>query len=128
MGAALLFFAADFLWLGYVASGFYRSQIGAMLAPEPNMVAAVGFYAIYVVGIVLFAVTPGLVAGSWTTALLWGALFGFFCYATYDFTNLATLKDWPATVTFVDLSWGTALTAAASVAGFFAARLVGGEG
>ncbi|GLK55717.1 putative membrane protein [Methylopila capsulata] len=111
-----------------MASGFYRSQIGAMLAPEPNMVAAAGFYALYVIGIVLFAVTPGLVAGSWTTALLWGALFGFFCYATYDFTNLATLKDWPATVTIVDLSWGTTLTGAAAVAGFFAARLVGGEG
>lgn len=108
------FFIIDMLWLGVVARGFYQSQLAQFLGPV-NWPAAIIFYLIYIVGILIFAVVPGLTAGSLSKVLILGALFGFFTYATYDFTNLATLKDWPLTVVLVDVAWGAVLSA--SVAG-----------
>jgi len=108
------FFLIDMIWLGTVATKFYQSQIGFLLGPV-NWVAAIIFYLLYIVGIIIFAVSPALEAGSLSKALVLGALFGFFAYATYDFTNLATIKDWPILVTVVDIIWGTVLTS--SVAG-----------
>lgn len=108
------FFIIDMIWLGTVAPKFYQSQIGFLLGPV-NWTAAIIFYLIYIVGIIFFAVGPALEAGSLSKAILLGAMFGFFAYATYDFTNLATVKDWPVLVTVVDLLWGTVLTG--SVAG-----------
>jgi len=125
IATAVTFLAIDFIWLGYLAHGFYRAQIGHLLADQFNMAAAVGFYLIYLVGVMIFAVSPAIRSGQWTDALLYGALFGFFCYATYDMTNLATLKGWPLTVTLVDLVWGAALTGIASTAGYFAASRFG---
>ncbi|ODR99138.1 hypothetical protein AUC69_09415 [Methyloceanibacter superfactus] len=126
IAAAAGFLLLDFLWLGFVAKGFYRQEIGALLLDQFNMVAAIGFYLVFVVGIVIFAVLPALQTGSWKTALLYGALFGFFTYATYDMTNLATLKGWSLSVTFVDIAWGTLLTGTASLLGYAAARAVSG--
>jgi uncharacterized membrane protein len=97
------------IWLGFVATKFYQSQIGFLLGPV-NWPAAIVFYLLYIVGIIIFAVSPALEAQSLGKAMLLGALFGFFAYATYDFTNLATIKDWPILVTVVDLIWGTVLT------------------
>ncbi|MEM1307807.1 MAG: DUF2177 family protein, partial [Pseudomonadota bacterium] len=77
---------------------------------------------VYCIGIVIFAVAPALTSGQWTTAALYGALFGFFCYATYDMTNLATLRDWPLRMSLVDIAWGTVLTGFAATSGFFATR------
>ncbi|MCA9359982.1 DUF2177 family protein [Candidatus Nomurabacteria bacterium] len=108
------FFIIDMIWLGTLATKFYQSQIGFLLGPV-NWVAAIVFYLIYIVGIIIFAVNPALEAGSLGKAIMLGALFGFFAYATYDFTNLATIKDWPVLVTVVDIIWGTILTS--SVAG-----------
>lgn len=122
-GAAALFFAVDFIWLGFVAIGFYRSEIGHLLLDKPNMVAAGAFYLFYVVGIVGFAVLPALNANSWVWALVAGVALGLLAYGTYDFTNLATLKDWSWKVTVVDLIWGGAITGGAAVAGYFAAKL-----
>lgn len=122
-GAAALFFAVDFIWLGFVAIGFYRSEIGHLLLDKPNMTAAVVFYLFYVVGIVGFAVLPAINANSWVWALVAGVALGLIAYGTYDFTNLATLKDWSWKVTAVDLIWGGAITGAAAVAGYFAAKL-----
>ena len=119
--AATVLLVGDMLWLGLVAKSFYRDQIGYVLAPDPMIGVAVLFYALYLVGIVIFAVTPGLRDASWTSALLFGGLFGFFAYATYDLTNLATIKNWPWILAPVDLAWGTVLTAAASTAGYAAA-------
>lgn len=116
-----VFFLIDMVWLGFVARNFYREQIGHLLG-DVNWVAAVIFYLIYIVGIVLFAINPAIKSGSWTTALLFGALFGFFAYATYDFTNLATLKDWPILVTIVDIVWGTVLTGVVATGGYLLAR------
>lgn len=116
-----IFFAIDMLWLGVVARGFYQSQLAAFLGPV-NWPAAVIFYLIYIVGILIFAVVPALESGSLMRALIFGALFGFFAYATYDMTNLATLKDWPLTVVIVDIFWGTVLTGAVAAGSFLAAR------
>ena len=104
-----VFFAIDMLWLGYAARNFYKTQLHALLSPEVNWTAAFLFYFIYIAGILFFAVRPALEAGSLARACLFGALFGFFTYATYDLTNLATLRDWPVLVTVVDIAWGTVL-------------------
>lgn len=103
-----VFFLIDMLWLGFVANSFYQSKLAHLLGPV-NWPAAILFYLIYIVGIIFFAVAPALDAGSLTKALLLGAAFGFFTYATYDFTNLATLKDWPLSVVIVDVLWGMVL-------------------
>lgn len=104
-----VFFAIDMLWLGYLARNFYKTQLQHLLSPEVNWPAAFLFYFIYIAGILFFAVRPGLSAQSLGVACLYGALFGFFTYATYDLTNLATLTNWPIKVVVVDIAWGTLL-------------------
>jgi uncharacterized membrane protein len=114
----------DFLWLTNTSGPVYHRAVGAVMAENPNMTAAVAFYLIYIVGILIFAVRPALASGDWRTAAIFGALFGFFAYATYDMTNLATLKVWSLRVSLIDMAWGTVLTAtAASVAAYAAIRL-----
>lgn len=115
---AVVFFGLDLLWLGTVATGFYKEKLGSLMAERPNIAAAGVFYAAYVVGIVIFAEMRGFETGSWVSALVWGALFGFFAYATYNMTNYATLKDYPAVLAAVDLAWGTVLTAVSAAAGY----------
>lgn len=112
--AALIMAGLDFLWLNLTVEPLYHRALGAMLAEQPYMPAAVAFYLIYVLGIVVFAVWPALDSGDWRTALLRGAAFGFFAYATYDLTNLATLKVWSLKVSLIDMAWGTVLTATAA--------------
>ena len=115
------FFFVDMLWLGLVATKFYKSQIGFLLGPV-NWVAAIIFYLLYIVGIIIFAVHPALVSGSLGKVALLGALFGFFAYATYDLTNLATVKDWPLLVTIVDIVWGTVLTGTVAALSYILAK------
>ena len=110
----IAFFAIDMVWLGLVARGFYQQHLGFLLRSSPNWTAAIVFYLLFVLGILVFVVVPGLQAGSTKKVLLLGALFGVITYATYDLTNLATLKDWPLLVTVVDLMWGTTLGASVS--------------
>lgn len=104
-----VFFAIDLLWLGVVAKGLYQKNLAHLLSPTVNWPAALIFYGIYIVGILLFAVRPALAEQSLSQAAIWGALFGFFTYATYDLTNLATLRDWPINVVIIDIAWGTVL-------------------
>jgi len=120
-----VFFAIDMVWLGLVAKNFYRSQIGFLMTPNINWLAAIIFYLLFVAGLVLFVITPAIEKGSLTHALLFGALFGLIAYATYDLTNLATLKDWPLLVTIVDLAWGAVLAASVSTATYFIASKIG---
>lgn len=122
-GSAILFFTLDFLWLGFLAIGFYRSEIGQLLLDRPNFVAAGAFYLFYVAGIVGFAVLPALNAQSWIWALLAGVALGLIAYGTYDMTNLATLTGWSWKVSLVDMLWGGALSGLAALAGYWAARL-----
>ena len=122
LATAVVFFGIDYVWLTRVAGSFYRDHVGALMADEVNYAVAGAFYAVYVVGIVIFAVNPALKSGSWQDALIYGLLFGFFAYATYDFTNLATLRDWPVIVTIVDVTWGTFITGVSAWAGYLIAR------
>ena len=112
--AALIMAGLDFLWLSLTVEPFYQRALGAVLAEKPYMPAAVAFYLIYVLGIVVLAVWPALDSGDWRTALVRGAAFGFFAYATYDLTNLATLKVWSLKVSLIDMAWGTFLTGTAA--------------
>ena len=114
-----VFFAIDMIWLGLVAKKFYAKQIGFLMTPSINWVAAFIFYFIFIGGLVVFVITPAIEKGSWTHVLIFGALFGFITYATYDLTNLATLKDWPLMVTIVDLIWGAVLAASVSTITYF---------
>ena len=112
--------ALDFLWLGAVARNFYREGIGHLMASSVNIGAAAAFYLLYPIGLVVFAVLPS--GGDWLRALALGALFGLFCYGTYDLTSLAILKDWPLSVTLVDIAWGAAVSAAGASAGAWVLR------
>lgn len=115
----------DAAWLGYVAPSFYKKHIGFLLADKPNWPAAVAFYLIFVLGVTMFVVYP-----AWTHAYgllkigLLGALFGLVTYATYDLTNQATIKNWPFTVTVVDILWGATLTSAVSLVAVILLRRV----
>ena len=109
-----VFFVIDMVWLGLVAKKFYTSQIGSLMKKDINWSAAITFYLLFIGGLVLFVILPAVQSASWTHALLFGAFFGLITYATYDLTNLATLKNWPLAVTLVDLAWGTSLGALVS--------------
>lgn len=117
----VVFFLIDMVWLGVVAKGFYRKHLGPMLSPKVNWLAAILFYLLFIVGLLVLAIKPALLHGRPVEALLLGALLGLISYATYDLTNLATLKDWPLVVTVVDLVWGTVLGGSVS----FVSALVG---
>jgi len=120
----LVFFAIDFIWLKFVATKFYSTKIGHLMASKPKLVPALIFYLIFVVGIIIFAVLPGYESQNiWKTIFL-GALFGMLSYSTYDLTNLATLKNWPTSVTIIDIIWGTSVSVITSVAGYLIATLL----
>lgn len=125
--ALIVFLALDLAWLGWVARGFYRAQLGGLLSPDVRWGAAILFYLLFVAAVVVFAVMPALERASLTRAIVSGGFFGLVAYAAYDLTNLATLRDFPAVMAVVDMAWGTFLTAATAAAGYlFAARAVGG--
>ncbi len=119
---AIVFCGLDFIWLGFVAKGYYQAQVGALLLDKPNLPVAAMFYALYVVGVLVFAVMPALDAGSWSKALFQGALFGLFAYATYDLTNLATLKGWSTGLALLDMAWGAVVSGVSATAGFLVTR------
>lgn len=116
-----VFVVIDLVWLGVVAKGFYRSELGSLMADPIKAGPAAAFYLIFPAGIVLFAILPAFETSGLTRAALLGAAFGFFAYATYDLSNWATLRGWPATLTLIDIAWGTALTAIAATAGAWTA-------
>jgi uncharacterized membrane protein len=114
-GIAFVFFLViDLIWLGLIAKNLYQRQIGHLMSDSVNWAAAIIFYLLFIVGLVYFAILPAVNDGEWLRALALGAFFGFITYATYDLTNLATLKDWPIQITLIDLAWGTFLGASIS--------------
>lgn len=121
---AVVFFAVDMLWLGLIAKNIYRKYLGDFLSDQVNWTAAVIFYLLFIVGISIFAIYPSVQKDSLANAVFLGALFGFFTYATYDLTNLATLKDWPLQIVFIDIAWGACLTAIVSTAGFYIVKIM----
>lgn len=112
--AFAVFFAIDMVWLVLVARKFYSQQLGFLMTSQINWVAAILFYLLFIGGLVVFVITPAVQQNSWSQALLMGALFGLVSYATYDLTNLATIKDWPLLITVVDLIWGMVLAGSVS--------------
>lgn len=124
LAAGAIMGVLDFIWLGFVAKKLYYGEMGKILLEKPNMAPALLFYAIYVVGVVAFVITPALEKGSWVYALGYGALFGFVAYATYDLTNLATLKGFSSKIVVIDLVWGAALTAVVSVGAYVIVKAV----
>lgn len=116
------FLAIDIVWLAVVARGFYRRQVGFLLSDQPNWWAAIAFYLLFVAGLLVFAVVPGIQAGSLRRTLLLAGFFGLVTYATYDLTNLATVKNWPWVVTLVDMVWGVLLSMSVSCVAYFAGR------
>ena len=110
--ALAIFFSIDLLWLGVIAKNLYRDQIGFLMVDQIRWVPAILFYVLYLVGLVLFAIWPAHKESSASTALMYGALFGFIAYATYDLTNLATLKGWPIKIVIYDMIWGAFISGA----------------
>lgn len=125
-GAAIAFVLLDAVWLSLMSSQIYKPLLGEIMIDGVRWAPAISFYLIYLAGIVLFAVAPGLRSGEWSSSAKLGACLGFVAYATYDLTNQATLIVWPVQITLLDLAWGTFVTAAAATAGFFAGALVKG--
>lgn len=120
----IVFLIIDLTWLGFIAKDLYRKYLGSFLAENVNWPAALIFYLLYIVGISIFAIYPAVNKDSVFNAILLGGLFGLFAYATYDLTNLATLKDWPLTIVFIDIVWGVVLTASVSVSGFYIVKFL----
>jgi uncharacterized membrane protein len=114
----IAFALIDSVWLRNAYTRLYQPEIGEMLMKDGfRLGPAIAFYLLYILGIMIFAVGPALKTGQWQTALLWGALLGFFCYMTYDLTNQATLRVWSLKVTILDMIWGTFLTGSAAAVG-----------
>ena len=122
IATGLGFAAIDSIWLITMSTRLYKPEIGEMMAENFRLGPAIVFYLLYITGILVFAVQPALASGKWQTALVQGALFGFFCYMTYDMTNYATLKVWSLKVTILDLMWGTFLTGSAATVGLLVTR------
>lgn len=119
-----VFLLIDMAWLGFIAKGLYKKYLGGFLSDQVNWTAAIVFYLLFVVGVFIFAIMPSVEKGSVVSAIVLGALFGFFTYATYDLTNLATLKNWPLNIVFIDILWGSVLTGIVSTAGFYIVKYV----
>ena len=118
---AIFFFAIDIIWLGLIAKKFYNKHLGRFFRERVNWTAASIFYSLYILGIMIFAILPGINNGSLSRTVILGVLYGLFTYATYDLTNLATLKDWPLKVVVVDILWGMVLCGLVSAGGFLVA-------
>jgi uncharacterized membrane protein len=118
---AVFFFAIDILWLGVIAKNFYNRHLGRFFRERVNWTAASIFYSLYILGIMIFAILPGISSASLGHTVILGVLYGLFTYATYDLTNLATLKDWPVKIVVVDIIWGMVLCGLVSAGGFLVA-------
>lgn len=122
--ALVTFAVVDLAWISIVVAPMFRSALGDALAPTPRMAPAIAFYVLYPIGLVIFAIEPAIISGTAWTAFAYGALFGFFTYATYDLTNYATLRNWTAQITFSDIAYGTVLGAIVSASTFSIVRLI----
>ncbi len=120
----IVFLIVDLTWLGFIAKGVYNKYLGGFLSDNVNWTAAIIFYFIYVIGILIFAVYPAISKDSVWHAISMGAIFGIIAYATYDLTNLATLKAWPIQIVIIDMIWGGVLTLIVSLSGFYITKWV----
>ena len=123
--ALIVFLVIDFLWLTVIAKALYARHLGYLMAPKPNLVAALVFYLLFIAGLQYFVLNPALTAGSWQAALFPALFFGLVTYASYDLTNLATVKDWPILITGIDLLWGSFVSGATSIVSYLIIRRIG---
>jgi len=114
--------AIDALWLTVLMGSTYQSYLGDLMLSQPKLLPAALFYLIYAAGLVAFAVLPGTREGGWKHAATMGALLGLVAYATYDLSNLATLRGWPLPLTVIDIAWGAVLSAIAASVGCLLAQ------
>ncbi|NMA48692.1 MAG: DUF2177 family protein [Tissierellia bacterium] len=121
----IIFFAIDIIWLGFIAKDIYKEHLGFIMGEKTNWIAAIVFYMVYIIGLIFFALNPALQKDSLIYAALVGGFFGLITYATYDMTNLATLKDWSIFITAIDITWGTLLCSATSSISFIILRAMG---
>ena len=122
-GVALgIFLVIDFIWLTVIAKSLYAQHLGYLMAPKANLLAALIFYLLFVMGLQFFVLNPALASGDWTRALFAGIFFGLVTYATYDLTNLATVKDWPILITVIDLAWGSVVSGVTALLSFLIIR------
>lgn len=117
--ALISFFALDMFWLGVISKSYYKQKLGFILSDNPNWVAAIIFYLIYIGGILFFAVEPSLKENTWQIALINGIVLGALCYATYDLTNMATIAKWPIEIVVIDIIWGMIITGSVSIITYF---------
>ena len=127
IATGISFAIIDSFWLRTMYTRLYQPEIGAVLMKGMRLGPAVAFYLLYILGMMIFAVGPAMASGKWQTALINGAMFGFFCYMTYDLTNFATLKVWSMKVTILDMIWGTFLTGSAAAAGYWVTTAITGK-
>jgi uncharacterized membrane protein len=123
--ALVVFMVIDLIWLGFIAKDLYSKYLGYLMSDKVNWIAAVVFYLIFIGGVLYFVISPSLLDQNITNLVIRAALFGFITYATYDLTNLATIKDWPIQITIIDLIWGTTLSTSVSVISYFIIKLLG---
>lgn len=119
-----IFLVIDFIWLTVIAKSLYAQHLGYLMAPKANLVAALIFYLLFVLGLQFFVLNPALLNGSWVSVLLSGMFFGLVTYATYDLTNLATVRDWPILITFIDLVWGSFVSGITALLSFLIIRQI----
>jgi len=117
-----VFLVVDFIWLGWIAQSFYHRQLGDLLSQRVNWPAAIAFYMVYIVGLMIFCIAPALNRESMINAIVLGGLYGFFTYATYELTNYALIRNWPAALVPVDIAWGVVLCIAVAAAGYSVGR------
>jgi uncharacterized membrane protein len=127
IATGISFALIDSVWLRTMYTRLYVPEIGAVLMKGMRLGPAIAFYLLYILGIMVFAVGPALSSGKWQTALIQGAMLGFFCYMTYDLTNYATLKVWSLKVTILDMIWGTLLTGGAAAGGYWITTAITGK-
>lgn len=120
-----VFMVIDLIWLGFIAKDLYAKYLGYLMSDTVNWIAAVIFYLIFIGGICYFVLYPSLIDQNLVQLLFRAAFFGFITYATYDLTNLATIKNWPINITIIDLIWGTTLSTSVSVISYFIIKLLG---
>ncbi len=117
LATAVVMIALDMLWLGVIAKPLYQQGLGHLMAERPNLVAAAAFYVLYTFGLLLFSIVPNAVDAGWLKTTTTAAMFGLIAYATYDLSNLATLKDWPVMLSLIDMAWGATISAVSATAG-----------
>ena len=123
--ALIVFVIIDAIWLMFISKNLYQKELGYLLTSNPNFIAAVIFYLLFLVGLVYFVINPAIGKESIKLLLVSGALFGLITYATYDLTNLATIKSWPLKITIIDLIWGTSLSTLVSLCTYYIYMFIG---